>query len=607
MDERQLERYYFRSKLLLSATAILGLISLLLWGITYQSSTTIRVAHIQSRLVSVKQAQLEIANTILAVDQYSPLAGDRSAQLIRAAEKRASTIIAGLISTLSDANHDKLLSEIRVTKDEWINALEKGLPASPGKSFSPADTSGIRTLTGQLERQLSKLAEAVYHDSNIKFAGTGKLAALLVSTLILLLLLSGFLLYWTWHEVDKGHERSATALERAPAGTILRGNFIANACHELRNPLNSIMLWCHAALSDAELGAKARRGLEGIDQAARAQALMIDELLDVGRMEAGRLELDMQSLDLADVVAGAIESLRGVAEDKSIAVNLRIETQDYRVKGDPRRFKQVVCNLLSNAIKFSPSSGEVEVALGRENSRVLLTVSDRGAGIDRKSLPHVFESFWQAKDGQDRDGSFGLGLAIVKQVVAAHGGMVTARSDGIGQGATFEVSLPVAALAMSTKQPAGSSAIVIPARLDRETMRLDHYSILVVDDDVDVCDALEETLSTMGAMVAAATSAEVALALVEEVGPDLIISDLGMPVHDGLWFAREMRRREQTAHLNRRTPLLALTALGQTGDRMRAMQAGYDCHVAKPVKLAELVTIIREMLDGSETPHISTS
>jgi CheY-like chemotaxis protein len=275
-----------------------------------------------------------------------------------------------------------------------------------------------------------------------------------------------------------------------------------------------------------------------------------------------------------------------------------LDPRASQIVGDSARLQQVVWNLVSNAVKFTPKGGKVQVKLLRINSHVEIVVADNGAGIEPDSVPHVFERFWQAEDSEHRRAGIGLGLSIVKELVALHGGTVAAHSDGLGKGATFTVRLP---LPVSTEPllELRRHPTVAPGATVATAPRLDGVSILVVDDDADACEALQLLFTSLGASVTAAGSARAALEEQDRAHPDVVVSDIGMPGHDGFYLARTWRERERNAG-NGRVPMVALTAYGRVEDKVEILASGFDSHVVKPVDIAELSATIRSLVAARE-------
>ena len=321
---------------------------------------------------------------------------------------------------------------------------------------------------------------------------------------------------------------------------------------------------------------------------------MIEDLLDMSRIISGKVRLDVQKTMLADVEAQAVQSVRPSAEVKGIRLTTVLDPYAGPVAGDPGRLQQVVWNLLTNAIKFTAKGGKIQVVLERINSHLELSVTDNGEGIDPSFLPHVFERFRQADASTTRRyGGLGLGLNIVKQIVELHGGSVRAKSKGKGQGSTFTLSLPVAASIhpgdssdhASRQHPSTSSS---PTSLVKPP-RVDGLRVLVVDDDADARMVISRILREGGAVVKTASSVTEAMQELQHRLPEIILSDIGMPGEDGYDLIRKVRSLPVVA--GGRIPAVALTAFARSEDRQRALLAGYQIHVAKPVEPSELLTV----------------
>jgi PAS domain S-box-containing protein len=394
-------------------------------------------------------------------------------------------------------------------------------------------------------------------------------------------------------------EQRRTAEELREANR-LKDEFLATVSHELRTPLTAILGWAHL-LRAGQLDEKNAAGaLETIERNARAQSQLIDDLLDVSRIITGNLRLDVRQVDPGSFIEAAIEALRPAAEAKNVRIQKVMDTGVVSVAGDPARLQQVVWNLLSNSIKFTPKGGRVQVRLERINSHIEIAVSDTGAGIEPEFLPHVFERFRQADQKTTRQhGGLGLGLAIVRHLVELHGGTVQADSSGEGQGATFVVKLPV----VPVHQKEHLELRVHPAARDMLASydcpeRLEGLKVLVVDDEVDTRELLRVGLGQCGAEVLTAGSAPDALAVIEESRPDLLISDIGMPGEDGYEVIRKVRALP--AERGGKIPAIALTAYARTEDRLRALRAGYQMHISKPVELAELVAVMASLIQRND-------
>jgi PAS domain S-box-containing protein len=381
------------------------------------------------------------------------------------------------------------------------------------------------------------------------------------------------------------------AYRQAEESSRLKEEFLATISHELRTPLSAILGWARMLRLGQLSKENAAKALDTIERNARAQAQLIDDLLDVSRIVTGKLRMDVRPSDPNSFIDAAVEAVRPAAEAKGVRVQKVIDTGLISIPGDPVRLQQVIWNLLSNAIKFTPRGGRVQIRSERVNSHLEIVVSDTGQGISPDFLPHVFDRFRQADQKASRQhGGMGLGLAIVRHLVELHGGNVSATSEGEGQGATFTVRLPISPI----YQVDPSGARVHPAARDLlpandTTERLDGLRILIVDDEPDTRDLLRQGLEYCGANVRLAGSAAEAVdAIVAEV-PDILISDIGMPGIDGYDLIRQIR--QLPADAGGKVAAIALTAYTRVEDRLQALRAGYDMHVPKPVELAELVAV----------------
>ncbi|MDQ3281011.1 MAG: ATP-binding protein [Acidobacteriota bacterium] len=385
------------------------------------------------------------------------------------------------------------------------------------------------------------------------------------------------------------------ALAVAETATRARDEFLATVSHELRTPLTSIIGWLQLVRGEtrADILSEAH---ETIERNARAQARLIEDILDFSRINAGKLRLDVRPLDLADVVGNAVEVVRPAADAKGVKLDVVLDPSGGFISGDPDRLQQVVWNLLSNAVKFTPRGGRVQVRLERVSSHAQVTVSDTGVGISPDFLPFVFDRFSQADSGSTRAyGGLGLGLGIVKNLVELHGGTVQALSPGIGKGATFSVRLPlmVAREHDFDRVAARAQPVLAPLGHERPMEGLGGCAILVVEDNDDARKLLESILSRAGATVETAESVSVALDILTDHHPDLIVSDIEMPGEDGYSFISRVRAHESPY---RRVPAIALTAYTRSVDRVRALAAGFQMHMAKPVEPAELVAAAKSLV-----------
>ena len=403
-------------------------------------------------------------------------------------------------------------------------------------------------------------------------------------------------LYETAKRARADAEKAAAENERlyrqAEESSRLKEEFLATISHELRTPLSAILGWARMLRMGQLSSEDATKALDTIERNARAQAQLVDDLLDVSRIITGKLRMDVQPADPNSFIDAAVEAVRPAAEAKGVRVQKVIDTGAISIPGDPVRLQQVVWNLLSNAIKFTPRGGRVQIRSERVNSHLEIVVSDTGQGISADFLPHVFDRFRQADQKTSRQhGGMGLGLAIVRHLVELHGGTVRASSEGEGQGSTFTVMLPITPV----YQVDHSGGRVHPAARDLLpqyadcTDRLDGLRILVVDDEADTRELLRQGLEYCGAKVSMAGSAPEALDALIATVPDVLISDIGMPGIDGYDLIRQVRNLPRDR--GGKIPAIALTAYTRTEDRLQSLRAGYDMHVPKPVELAELIAV----------------
>jgi len=373
----------------------------------------------------------------------------------------------------------------------------------------------------------------------------------------------------------------------------LKDEFLSTVSHELRTPLTAINGWALMLRAGRLDAAQSSRALEIIVRSAKSQNQLINDLLDVSRIIAGKMRLDVAPLRLGSVIEAAIETVRPAAEAKGIRLSALLNPAADTVSGDAERLQQVVWNLLSNAVKFAPNGGRVEIRLERANTHVEIAITDDGQGIRPEFLPYVFERFRQEEGGTNRQqGGLGLGLAIVRHIVELHGGTVRVASEGLGKGATFTVALPVAwSRAVSPDEPRGEAADM---RLAPENPpSLVGVRALFVDDEVDARELIAMMLAERGAEVRTAVSATEALAACDEWRPDVLISDIGMPGEDGYTLMKKLRAREK-AH-GGHIPAIALTAYARREDRLRALSVGYEYYVPKPVEPVELLTAVASL------------
>jgi PAS domain S-box-containing protein len=397
--------------------------------------------------------------------------------------------------------------------------------------------------------------------------------------------------------IDERREEALTR-EQAARSSAEQANrakdaFLAMVSHELRSPLSPILAWVRMLQQGVLDEAKTQRALASIERSARAQAQLVDDLLDISRIVFGKLRLQMATVNLDAVTTAAVEMGRPAADAKGIRLDVLLDRDPVSVTGDAQRLQQVIWNLVSNAIKFTPSGGEIRVTLNRMDAGVQIAVSDTGRGIAPEFIPHLFESFQQAETGPTRThGGLGLGLAIVRHIVELHGGTVQAASEGEGRGATVSVWLPG----------------VLPERRDARLRApgttwdpqdpgpvLTGLRVLVVDDEPATAELLSALFAASGADVHVAMSGVEGLEEMSRWRPDVVVSDIGMPGEDGYRFITSVRGLDGDLG---RVPAIALTAYASPEDRVRIFSAGFHVPVAKPFEPGELVAAVANIVRG---------
>jgi signal transduction histidine kinase/ActR/RegA family two-component response regulator len=372
----------------------------------------------------------------------------------------------------------------------------------------------------------------------------------------------------------------------------LKDEFLMTVSHELRTPLTAIYGWARMLSTGQIRDAQRPRAIEAIERNAGALHQLVNDLLDVSRVVSGRLRLDVEPVSLPDVVGAAIDAIRPAAHAKDISVVTTVSEGELEVSGDAGRLQQVIWNLLSNAVRFTPPGGRIEISVARLGGSVEVAVCDSGPGIDAAFLPHVFERFRQGVSGTTRaHGGLGLGLAIVRHLVELHGGTVEATNNSPAAGATFRMVLPARpadAAAPEREEPAATLV-----RTTRGTVRIDGVRVLVTDDDMNARELLAVVLENAGAELRAAASTEDAIMILETWTPDVVLSDIEMPGEDGYALIERIRRMAATTD---RLVAIAVTAHARPEDRARALQVGFQWHLAKPIDPGELLSVISTLL-----------
>ncbi|MBD2536509.1 PAS domain S-box protein [Nostoc flagelliforme FACHB-838] len=416
---------------------------------------------------------------------------------------------------------------------------------------------------------------------------------------------------------------SEAAQSAAEAANRSKDEFLAIVSHELRSPMTAIIGWAGMLQTGALDEAKVTLALEIIERNANLQMQLIEDLLDISRIVRGELSLSIDLIDLVKVITAAIEVVQSLADTKNIQIETILDTSIEKISGDSDRLQQVVLNLLTNAIKFTPNDGRIKVRLlkevgnrewgvgsGEEFSQpsipnyVQIQVSDTGQGISADFLPHVFERFCQADSSHTRSNKgLGLGLAIARHVVELHGGTIQAQSQGIGQGATFTVKLPILEESRGAEEQGSrgtrennlhfSPQSPVPSTQSSIPNPLTNLRVLVVDDEADVRQWITAVLEECGAKVSTFSSTGQVLEALEELHPDVLISDIGMPGEDGYALMRKIRKIE--AERGGRIPAVALTGYARVEDYKEALAAGFQLHIAKPVRAAELIAVVASL------------
>ena len=397
-------------------------------------------------------------------------------------------------------------------------------------------------------------------------------------------------------ELRQMHEVLRLRAEELENANRVKDEFLATMSHELRTPLTSILGWSQL-LDTNQLSDKDRkRALHIIQRNAEAQSKLIEDLLDVSRIITGKLRIEFQPISFGAITESVVNSMRPAVDAKHLEFESNIDRAAGPILGDPARLHQIVTNLLSNAIKFTPNGGKIDVRLERNESHVRLEVKDTGVGIAAENLPHIFERFRQVDSSTIRaHGGLGLGLAIVEYLVRQQGGTVCAESDGVGKGATFSVEFPLTATEVITdldlndqRQPKSTRTSVCSE--PGSERKLQHRRILLVEDDPDTQELLKTVLNGHGAELIVVGSSAAALTELQRSRPDVIISDIGMAGENGYDLIKKIRSLEPEQ--GGRIPAIALTAYAAASDRRRALLAGFQTHLPKPIDAEDLVAVI---------------
>jgi PAS domain S-box-containing protein len=396
-------------------------------------------------------------------------------------------------------------------------------------------------------------------------------------------------------ERERLFQSEQEARDAAEKANQLKDEFLATLSHELRNPLNVILGYSELLLRMPEIGqsAKLTQMAEALRRNAQSQSQLINDLLDLSRLQRGKISLNQEPVSLAAIIDSAVDTVRTDASTKGVLINLNVSDQLLLVDGDRLRLQQIAWNVLNNAVKFTPEGGRIDISLRSENDHAVVVVADTGQGIDPVFLPHVFEMFRQADSSNSRrHGGLGIGLALVRQLVQLHGGTISAESDGPNKGSRFTVRLPL----LREMATLASSALVSAEGVKLNL--LSQRNFLIVDDSEDTITMLEELLRVSGANVMSATNGAEALRIAAENDFDVILSDISMPEMDGFEFLKRLRQVEGRQHI----PVIAITGFGRSTDVERARTAGFYAHLTKPLNVQTLAEVLQQLLEFKVNP-----
>jgi len=396
--------------------------------------------------------------------------------------------------------------------------------------------------------------------------------------------------------------REKALREQAETASRLKDEFLATVSHELRTPLNAVLGWAEMLHTGKLDDDRKTDALATIYRNAKMQSQLIDDLLDASRLITGNLRLNLSPVSVVSVIEAALDIVRPAAKAKEITLNTDLVSPVNTVTCDAQRLQQMVWNLLTNAVKFTPNNGEITVSCGQEKNSVKIAVRDTGHGVAPDFLPFVFDRFRQADSSSTRshDG-LGLGLAIVRHLAELHGGSVSVESEGVGKGSTFSISLPVSTAAASlvvSPQQTKSNGKVESKRADS---RLDGVRVMVVDDDADTCELIGFALERLGAEIRSERSVDEALSVISEWQPDVLLTDINMPETDGYSFLARLKSEPSMGWPE--IPAIAVTAMARPEDTQKALSAGFNYHIAKPIDFNELSDLISRLINSNSTAH----
>ena len=558
----------------------------------------------KKRQIEWQALQLRAVNARLQREIEQREAAQRDAMFER--EERQRVVLASIADAVMTTDAQGLLTSLNPVAEQLIGmstAETKGLPlATALRGAAPSDLQPLETIVSSALYGGERLrgpapvaftaADGKHHYLEYSAAPIRDSAGSIVGSVVIAQDITAR------HEAELERTR-ALRLEQdarrvAERANRARDEFLAVISHELRTPLNAIVGWAYVLRTTRADPAQTVQAVEAIHRSAMAQKRLIEDLLDMSRIVNGKIDLILQRTDFRALVGTAVETVRPLASEKAIALQCSLAADIGEVIADRVRMEQVIWNVLTNAVKFTPAGGRVDVALTQRGDNIELSVRDTGEGIAPEILPHVFEAFRQGDSSTTRKrGGLGLGLAIAHQLVSMHGGTITAGSAGPGQGAVFTVALPVARPDGRAVPALGADASADRGDARATDQRLHAVRVLIVDDDQDTLDLVAIVLGAAGATVRAVRTGTDALRLVADWKPDLLLSDITMPGEDGYTVIE--RLRSLPAERGGTTPAAALTAMASDEDRARALAAGFQLHIPKPLEPANLLLAVTEL------------
>jgi signal transduction histidine kinase/ActR/RegA family two-component response regulator len=530
----------------------------------------------------------------------------RSARAARSGSSAVRADIARLQTQIADPEGHFLVGRVQATERDYQEAFDDAISSSNGPSFAAVATRGqvFEQALNDLETHLAPAAAAIATARTSMQRTQAVLNAIATASIVLALILCVMILIVinrSYSEQStarltaaRGQSKTTADLDEARVAIQAKDRFLATISHELRNPLAPILTWTQLLRGGTLEKKKADRGLEMIERNVISLSELIDDLVDVSRVVAGKFRLDVRPIDLASVIRAGVESQRPASDARQIRLQVVLDERVGQIAGDSERLQQVMANLLSNAIKFTPKGGSVQIVLRRAESHIEVSVADSGIGIEPAFLPHVFEPFQQAVGGSmRRHAGLGLGLSIVRHIIELHGGEITASSEGAGRGARFEIVLPLLGTGVATGPAPARHPKVTDGLGDVRFGRLDRVRVLIVDDEPTANEATETLLDSCGAEVRVAGSAAQALQVLDSWKPDVLISDIAMPEEDGYVLIKRIRAR--SAKQGGDIPAVALTAYASLEDRVDILAAGFQMYLVKPADPGELVAVVASL------------